>query len=245
MDYKKVIDYVKSQIGYEEPNHDNHNKYAHDIDTNHPRWYGSCGKKDGYDWCSVFVDDAFIQAYGESNAYKILNRPQDNLGAVVKYAYNYLDKVGRTGKNPQLGATIYFQNSKGLSHTGIVIDYDSSYVWTVEGNAGPGSYFVVKNKYKRSDSYIYGYGYPLYDAQPQPQPTPSGYTPGQIYKVTCKGPLRIRTSAETGSDLNIIDNLYRGDKVECMETLKDSKGRIWIRIDGWTCAEESGVKYIE
>ena len=81
--------------------------------------------------------------------------------------------------------------------------------------------------------------------QPQPQPTPSGYTPGHIYKVTCKGPLRIRTSAETGSDLNIIDNLYRGNKVECRETLKDSKGRIWIRIDGWTCAEESGVKYIE
>lgn len=248
MDAKKVIEYALSQVGYKEPaGKKNWNKYAEDIDKNYPRWYGSCGKKQWLDWCSVFVDDCFIQAYGVENAHKILNRPNDNLGAVVSYAYNYLKSINRVGKNPEPGAIIYFQNSRGLSHTGIVVSCNATSVTTVEGNAGANSDSVVKNTYSRSTGYIYGYGYPVYAAQPQPTPTPTpaDYTPGNIYKVTCRGPLRIRTSAETGSDLNIIDNLYRGDKVECRETLKDSKGRIWIRIDGWTCAEESGEKYIE
>ena len=246
MDAKKVIEYALSQVGYKEPvGKKNWNKYAEDIDNNHPRWYGSCGKKQWLDWCSVFVDDCFIQTYGVENAHKLLNRPNDNLGAVVSYAYNYLKSINRVGKNPEPGAIIYFQNSRGLSHTGIVVSCNATSVTTVEGNAGQNSDSVVKNTYSRSTGYIYGYGYPVYAAQPQPTPTPADYTPGHIYKVTCKGPLRIRTSAETGSDLNIIDNLYRGDKVECRETLKDSKGRLWIRIDGWTCAEESGVKYIE
>lgn len=79
----------------------------------------------------------------------------------------------------------------------------------------------------------------------QPQPTPGKYEPGKVYKVVCKGPLRIRTSAKIDTDLNIIDNLYNGDKVECREVTKDSKGRTWLRIDGWTCAEENGYTYIE
>lgn len=241
VDAKKIVEIALSQVGYEEPHHDNHQKFGHDIDTLYPLWYN--GKKDGYDWCCQFHDWCHLTVEGFETAKKVLNRPSKNLGAVVKYAYNYLDQAGRTGKKPSIGASIFFQNSKGLSHIGIVYNYDSSYVYTVEGNAGPGSFYVVKNKYKLSDGYIYGYGYPKYDAQPQP--TPSDYTPGSIYRVTCKGPLRIRTSPDTGSDLNIIDNLYRGDKVECREVAKDSKGRTWIRIDGWTCAEESGTKYIE
>lgn len=32
----------------------NFNKYANDIDTNYPDFYN--GKKNGYDWCDVFVD---------------------------------------------------------------------------------------------------------------------------------------------------------------------------------------------
>ena len=233
----KVISYAKSQVGYEEgPN--NWNKYAEDIDNNHPLWYGSCGKKQNLDGCSVFVDDCFIQTYGAAEAHRLLNRPDNNLGAVVKYAYNYLDKIGRTGKEPKLGATVYFQNSKGLCHTGIVVDYTNDYVWTVEGNAGNGSRYVVMNKYNRAAAYIYGYGYPDYETEPKPEP----YKRDGIYTVTCKGPLRLRTGPSTKDE--ILLDLAKGDKVHCLKVVKKD-GKTWLRVDGYCCAVENGNFYIE
>lgn len=246
MDAKKVIEYALSQVGYKEPSgKKNWNKYAEDIDRNHPWWYGSCGKKQWLDWCSVFVDDCFIQTYGVENAHKLLNRPNDNLGAVVSFAYNYLKSINRVGKNPEPGATIYFQNSQGLSHTGIVVSCNATSVTTVEGNAGPNNDSVVKNTYSRSSGYIYGYGYPVYAAQPQPtpQPTPAGYKKGEIYTVTCKGPLRIRRSAST--DYEIIDNLYKGDHVLCEDILKDKAGNTWLKISGYVAAKYNGEEWIE
>lgn len=235
----KVVEYALSQVGYEEPHHNNWNKYAEDIDTNYPKWYGTCGKKQGLDWCSVFVDDCFIQAYGIVVAHKLLNRPDNNTGAVVKNAYNYLDKIGRTGKEPKLGATVYFQNSKGLCHTGIVVDFTNDYVYTVEGNAGTGSYFVVKNKYRRTTSYIYGYGYPEYEDEPKPEPK---YKRGEIYTVTCKGPLRLRTGPSTKDE--ILLDLSKGDKVHCLKVVTQD-GKTWLRVDGYCCATENGNIYIE
>lgn len=233
----KIIEYVLSQVGYEEGNN-NWNKYAEDIDNNYPLWYGSCGKKQNKDWCSVFVDDAFIQTFGLTEAHRLLNRPDNNWGAVVKYAYNYLDKIGRTGKVPKLGATVYFQNSAGLCHTGIVTDFTAETVTTVEGNAGMGSRYVKNNTYNRKSTYIYGYGYPDYEAEPVPEP----YKRDGIYTVTCKGPLRLRTGPSTKDE--ILLDLSNGDKVHCLKVVKKD-GKTWLRVDGYCCAVENGNKYIE
>lgn len=80
-----------------------------------------------------------------------------------------------------------------------------------------------------------------YSEQP-PAPTPSGYKPGNVYKVICTGPLRIRKGATTSAD--IIDNLYRGDKILCEDVVKDSSGNIWLKITGYTCANYGGEVYI-
>ena len=177
-----VIKVAESQIGYHEKasnsqlddknanaGNNNWNKYARDIDEKYPDFYN--GKKNGYDWCDIFVDWCFITAYGRSDAQRLLCQPNNSLGAGCEYSYGYYKVNGQTGSIPKKGAQIFFGD---LDHTGIVVDFDSSYVWTVEGNSGN----EVK-KYSRNDSWIYGYGYPKYDEEmptPTPTPTPSGNT---------------------------------------------------------------------
>lgn len=174
-----VIDVALSQVGYKEkasnnqlddPNanagSNNWNKYARDIDENYPDFYN--GKKNGYDWCDIFVDWCFIQAYGRENAQKLLCQPNNSCGAGCEYSYRYYKDKGQVGSSPKKGAQIFFGD---LDHTGIVVDFDTDYIWTVEGNSGN----EVKNKrYSRNDSWIYGYGYPKFDEEvPTPTPAPS------------------------------------------------------------------------
>lgn len=252
VDYRKVVDCALSQVGYEEPNHDNHQKYGHEIDTIWPTWYN--GKKDGFDWCTQFVDWNFLTTYGYDASKILLNRPDKNFGAVVKYAYNYLNAKGRTGNEPRHGAVIYFQNARGLSHTGIVVDFDSTTVTTVEGNSGRGNYFVVKKKYQRNDSYIYGYGYPLYEeVNPQPSPDPDpktldGYKVGEKYEVTCKDTLNVRTAASV-VNTTIITALKPGTQFVARALTRDDSGNTWMRIDnpvaGWICCIFDGDKYVK
>ena len=177
---QKVIDVALSQVGYHEKasnsqlddftansGSNNWNKYARDFDEKYPDFYN--GKKNGYDWCDIFVDWCFITAYGRAEAQKLLCQPNYSLGAGCEYSYGYFKDKGQTGSPPKKGAQIFFGD---LDHTGIVVDFDDEYVTTVEGNSGNE---VKKKKYSRNDSWIYGYGYPAYDeVTPTPTPQPSG-----------------------------------------------------------------------
>lgn len=250
VDYKKLVESALSQIGYEEPNHDNHQKYGHEIDTLWPTWYN--GKKDGFDWCTQFVDWNFLNTFGYDTAKALLCRPDKNYGAVVKYAYNYFNNKKQTGSVPKVGAVIYFQNSKGLSHTGIVVAYDETTVTTVEGNSGKGNYFVVKNVYKRTSTYIYGYGYPDYDnvgPQPGPEPGPKtldGYTVGELYEVICRENLNVRTAATVDSVK--VTSLPKGTQIVAKALTRDTSQNTWMRIEGkvsgWICCIWKGDKYV-
>ena len=235
----KVISYVKEQIGYEEPNHDNYTKYGHLMDTTYSGFFN--GKKDGHDWCCTFVCCSFCESFGKAVALKILNMPAGNLSAVVKYFYNYMKGGGMTGYVPKKGAVIFFQNSLGLSHVGIVVDYTETTVTTVEGNSGVGSWFVTEHTYNRKNSYIYGYGYPKYEAEPQPKPEPT-YKRDGVYTVVCRGELNLRTGA--GTDNPVLMKLHKGDKVHCLKVVKED-GKTWLRVDGYCCATEDGDIYIK
>lgn len=249
MSKQKLIDYAISQIGVsEDPLGSNRQKYGKLIDSTN--WYlykeGTkewIHKVNGYDWCTQFVDASFITTYGIDQARKMLYRPvYNNYGAGVSYAYNYYKKAGkafqRGEKKPSAGDVIFFQNSKGISHTGIVIDVTDSSVITIEGNSGQNSMYVAKHTYKLIDSYIYGYGHPDYDEKPDPE----YYHRGNVYTVSCTGPLRIRKGASTDTD--IIDNLYRGDKVLCEDIVKDGSGNTWLKITGYTAAYYDGERWI-
>lgn len=179
-DYKDLVKFALAEVGNaENPLGSNKQKYGAYIDTT--TWYeykdGSktwIHKVNGYDWCTTFHDYCFVKVFGIDEARRLLNRPRyNNLGAVVKYAYNYMNSIGKIASTPEIGCSIYFKNSAGLSHIGIVYDYDSKYVYTVEGNAGSNCWYVAQNRYLRTNSRIVGYDRPLYNEQPAP-PTPGG-----------------------------------------------------------------------
>lgn len=192
---QKVIDLAVSQIGYTEPHGDNHNKYAAEIDTRWKGWFN--GSKDGYDWCSVFVNWLFLTAFGEDVASKILNHSSQygKMSAVVQYLYRSLMEVNRVGKEPHVGDIIFYHNDKyeglaQLCHVGIVWKVEGDYITTIEGNSGKNNTEVatrkIKKDYDTKSWGIYGFGYPDYAAAADsptkyPEPPFEASTVRQIY----------------------------------------------------------------
>ena len=124
-------------------------------------------KLQGLPWCAMFVSYVFYSASGKdlSAAKKAL---WGNLFAACQVGVNMARRVNRFYSKPEKGDVIFFTNGKRAYHTGIVIDVDDTYVYTIEGNtsADPG---VVENgggvndkKYKLNYSKILGYGRPFY-----------------------------------------------------------------------------------
>lgn len=241
-----VIELALAQVGTREnPPGSNKQPYGAELDT--MPWYlykDSSGKVwihhvNSFDWCTSFHDDMFIRAYGIDKARKMLFRPEyNNYGAVVKYSWNYYKAKNRTGSEPKKGCSIFFQNAKGLSHIGIVYDFDGKYVYTVEGNSGTNNQYVVKNKYLRTDNYIYGYGYPDFDEE-DPK-----YVPGKWYTKTCKDYLNLRTTPAV-KDGNTAGTLTGHPRIRADAVTWDVNGNTWLEIGGlWVCATYGKETYI-
>lgn len=167
----KNLDSKKANAGDE-----NYTKYARDFDTKYPNFYNT--KKNGYAWCDVFVDWCFCKAFGVKEAQKLLGQPNKSYGAGCTWSARYFEKIGCFSRKPQVGAQIFFKDSKGEPcHTGIVYKLDSNYVYTIEGNTSSASGVVAnggavaKKKYTLNYSRIYGYGLPKYDKEPVKQQT--------------------------------------------------------------------------
>ena len=227
-----IVEYARSQIGYaENPLGSNYQKYGAMLDE--LPWYirKEGGKEyihkvNGHNWCTQYVDAAYITTFTLDKARKMLCRPSVNdYGSVVKYAFNYFKKAGRgytkEEHNPQPGDVIYFQNSDGLSHTGIVELVTDTEVTTIEGNAGKGSNYVVRNTYMKNDPYIYGYGAPAYSDSKYP-PTP--------FKAvnTLKG---VAVRSIPYSDGDIIATIKHGATIT-VESLEGSSGD-FAKITGY------------
>lgn len=147
----------------------NYTKYARDLDAV-PGFYN--GRKNGFDWCDVFVDWCFVKAFGVDTAKKLLCQPEKSLGAGCRFSANYYKEKGQFfTKDPKPGDQIFFWNSgkTDVAHTGIVYGVDGAYVYTVEGNTSAASGViangggVAEKKYALTNSRIYGYGRPSYD----------------------------------------------------------------------------------
>lgn len=182
----KVISVFLAEIGYIEKKSNaqlddktanagfgNYTKYARDLDAI-PGFFN--GKKQGFPWCDVSLDWAFVQAYGVEEAKKLLCQPDNSLGAGCYYSAQYYKQKGQFHeKDPRPGDQIFFWTEKkdGVAHTGLVVEVDNQYVTTVEGNvrdqdnamADGGA--VRMKKYKLDDDTIYGYGRPAYDKEPE------------------------------------------------------------------------------
>ena len=176
----KVVSIAQSEVGYQEKasnsqlddkaaniGKNNYTKYARDLDEI-PGFYN--GKKQGYAWCDVFVDYLFVKAYGVENAKKLLCQPNNSAGAGCKESMAYYKAKGQLYTSPKIGDQIFFKNLVGtVCHTGLVVDVDSYYVYTIEGNTSSGNKLdadggqVCEKKYMLSYARIAGYGRPNYD----------------------------------------------------------------------------------
>ena len=182
---EKVISIAMAEVGYKEKasnsnldsktanaGYNNYTKYARDLDAL-GNFYN--GKKQGYAYCDIFVDWAFVQAYGVENAKRLLCQPAKSLGAGCQYSMEYYKNKGQLYTSPKIGDQIFFKSSSGeVYHTGLVISVDKSYVYTIEGNTSSASGVVdnggcvCKKKYKLNNAAIAGYGRPKYDVSAQP-----------------------------------------------------------------------------
>lgn len=173
---QKVIDIALKEIGYiekktnsnldsktENTGTNNYNKYARDLD-NITGFYN--GKKNGYDWCDIFVDWCFAQAFGVDRALELLCQPKKSTGAGCGFSKNFYKDKGQLFSKPEVGDQIFFENSNGVYHTGLVYKVDNSKVYTIEGNTRKGNSSnyneVCQKEYPLNASYIGGYGRPKY-----------------------------------------------------------------------------------
>ena len=136
----------------------NYTKYARDLDA-----IGNIynGRKQGYDWCDVFVDTMFIMTFGVTLAMKLLCQEYSGCGAGCKYSMGYYQAQGQFHTSgPQPGDQIFFGSGNTVSHTGIVEKVQGSKVYTIEGNTGSGSVQVARCVYPLTYGTIKGYGRP-------------------------------------------------------------------------------------
>lgn len=162
----RVIDYCASQVGYREGT-SNYNKYA-----------AVAGHGNFAAWCATFLVARFRTAGQELPAGASTAGCENNCNA--------FKNAGRFSVYPAVGA-IAFYGPRGTTHTGIVYKYDSTYIYTIEGNTndngsanGNGVYYRKRSRSGYTGSMnVYGYGYPNYShaivsADPAWGKTPQG-----------------------------------------------------------------------
>lgn len=154
----KVLRLAAAQIGYK-ADAAKHNKYAQFFDNEYPDFYN--GKKDGFDFCDIFVDWLFVQSFGFDPGREMLFQPLKSCGAGCSWSARYYKQAGAFYKNPERGDQIFFADEDGPYHTGIIEKVDDEYVYTIEGNVGYDPLPTVRTfKYHKTNPAIYGYGRP-------------------------------------------------------------------------------------
>lgn len=153
-----AIAVAKTQAGYHEGQKaghwDNVEKYA----TMLPGFSWAQGQP----WCAVFAQ-FIIWFVG-------VNVPAGARSASCGASVAAYQRAGRFTEYPVLGAQVFYGKNGG-EHCGLVIAYDDTYVYAVEGNTnttgGAEGDGVYTKKRARRDAYVYGYGVPYYHSKGQ------------------------------------------------------------------------------
>lgn len=185
---QKFLELAASQLGYVEDT-GNKTKYAKYFDTEAWQWFNT--KKQGAEWCAIFICWIFCQLIGSDRARSFLGcpSPKDNCAAGVKYLWQYLCKRGwKVDKTKGQPGDIIFLNSN--KHVGLIQKVEDGKYITIEGNK---SNKVAQGSYKVTSSTVYGICRPAWSeidnvSDPAPAPTQpsqpaqnnSGYTSLEI-----------------------------------------------------------------
>lgn len=168
----KVIKIAEKEIGYLEKKNSsnlddktanagsaNYTKYGRDM-CKITTVYGTHAA-----WCDCFVDWCFVQAYGVTEAEKLLG----GFSGYTPTSAGYFKNRKQWHTTPKVGDIIFFKNSTRICHTGIVIAVESGKVFTIEGNTSAGTAVIPNGggvhakSYTLTNSSIAGYGRPAYD----------------------------------------------------------------------------------
>ena len=181
---RDLIKIAEAELGYLEKasNKDLDSKTANAGSNNYTKYSRDLAKagffnnsKQGYAWCAVFVTWLGWKLCGEdrAKAEKLLCQTGP-YGAGCTSAAQYYKQQGRFfTADPKPGDQIFFWDAEKTraAHTGIVVDVDDTYVYTIEGNTSSAAGVVanggcVRNKkYALNYTRIYGYGRPKYDVE--------------------------------------------------------------------------------
>ena len=200
----EFIKLSQSQVGYAETG-SNITKYSKYFDTTAWQWFNT--KKQGAEWCSIYLCYLCCMILGPEVALKFLGcpSPKNNCAAGVKYLYQYLEKKGYKvdSKAGGPGDIIVLNSKKHVGHIEFVQD---GYYHTIEGNK---SNKVARAKYKIGSSTVSGVfhlPFEQYDSAPAPTPAPEP-TPAPVptpstenYKVKTNGStlaLRVAPNAKS------------------------------------------------
>lgn len=228
--YDMLVSFAKAQVGYKEKatnaeldsptanaGNKNWNKFAAFIDETYHDFYN--GKKNGYDWCDIFVDYCFLKVFGLEQAMRLLCQPKKSSGAGCTSSRSYYRASGKYDKTPTIGSQIFFTKDGGKTcyHTGIVCAIEADMVLTVEGNSGDE---VRQHIYARSDKRIDGYGHPDYDSVEEVKPMLSTVAVAQEVIAGKWGTGEERKTKLTDAGYNpsevqsIVNAILKGEKVE-------------------------------
>lgn len=235
----------QSQVGYTEGK-GNITKYSKYFDTTVWQWFNT--KKQGADWCAIYICWLFCQILGPDKARTFIGcpAPKDNCAAGVKFLWEYMVKRGwkveKTKGQP--GDIIFFRSN---AHVGMIEKIEDGKYKTIEGNK---SDKVARGSYVLNSSSVCGICRPNWaevDNQPAPapapeptptpapEPTPAPTPSITTYKVVTKGsPLRLR--AQPNTNCAVLASMPNGSIVE-----SDSTSGSWAHVISYTPPKKSKV----
>ena len=161
VDYRSAIVHMAlSQVGNDAPTGDDrYIKYYNSVT-------GSNFSVNGTPWCAIFVSYCARHVGVPTSVIPNFASCTTSRNQFWKPNNRW---VSRNEADPQPGDIIYFDWANTVQgdcdHVGIVVDVDTNYVYTVEGNTKGSTsvYGVRKKSYKKTWSQIAGYGIPDYD----------------------------------------------------------------------------------
>lgn len=242
----KLVRLAESEVGYREKasNKDlddpeknagsaNWTKYARDMDAVQDYYNGA---KNPAEWCDIFVDWLFYQAFGAIGR-KMIYQPLKSCGAGTGWSARYYQNNGAWRTTPEIGDQIFFRTSANgtICHTGIVIEVKSGKVTTIEGNSQNA---VRRLTYSVSNSRIAGYGIPKWALVSNTKPNPGDtMRPTIKYGANGKPVKELQTILVTlgyklgsyGPNKNGVDGDFGSATEKAVKSFQKSRG---LEVDG-------------